>query len=78
MLQSTTANFAVVALNTPSPTYYWRGSPLTEVLRLSADIDEDGGRHVRLRVQNTSNFDTAYAEMTAAGIVVKKAGGANG
>jgi hypothetical protein len=66
--------FTVIGPEATGTTYYWKGVPLTEVLGMVANVDDDTF-HVRLRVQNTTNFDAAYAEMTTAGIKIKKVGG---
>lgn len=52
--------------------YFWRGRQLTEVISAVVNLSQ-APSYVRLRVQNTANFDAIYADMVAAGIIVKKA-----
>ena len=74
MIETAKGAFVVVGMNSTAPKFFWKGAVLGEVLRMVANVDEDQ-RHVRLHVQNTTNFDTAYAEMASAGIGIKKVGG---
>lgn len=73
MLTSTKGSFLVTGIHTDTPKYFWKGVELTDVRRMVAHVDEDT-HHVKLHVNNTTTFDTQYAEMTAAGIKVKKGG----
>mgnify|MGYP001580803344 CR=1 FL=1 len=69
MLQSTTGNFVIVGIS--GPKYFWKGQELTEVDRVlfHSDTDETS---IKLKVQNTTNFDSVYAELESAGIDIKK------
>lgn len=71
MLDVAKGNFVVVGLNLPTRKCYWNGVELTEVLSSVSHVDEDTN-HIKLTVQNTTNFDAVYAQMTAAGIKIKK------
>jgi hypothetical protein len=68
---SAPADFVIAGLNSSAPGYYWRGKPLGEVLGIVAHVDDDS-EHIRIRVLDTTNFDSDYLEMTGAGISVKK------
>ncbi len=69
MLQSTSGNFVIVGSSAPK--YFWKGQELTEVDRVlfHSDADETS---IKIWVQNTTNFDSVYAEMESAGIDIKK------
>lgn len=69
MLQSTSGNFVIVGVDVPK--YYWKGQELTEVSRILLHSDE-GETSIKLKVQNTTNFDSVYVEMESAGIDIKK------
>ncbi len=73
MLTSVKGSFVITGLHTPTPTYLWRGVELAEVRRIVAHVDEDTV-HVKLHVDNTTNYDAQYAEMIAAGMKIKKGG----
>jgi len=69
MLQSTSGNFVIVGVSDPK--YFWKGQELSEVVRVlfHSDTDETS---IKLKVQNTTNFDSVYVEMESAGIDIKK------
>ena len=69
MLQTASGDFVIVGVTAPK--YFWKGQELTEVVRalLHSDADETS---IKLKVQNTTNFDSVYAEMESAGIDIKK------
>jgi hypothetical protein len=70
MLTTAQGQFVIVGLESGAA-YFWRGQPLAEVRGLVAHVDEDT-QHIKLRVLNTANYDSQYAQMAAAGISVKK------
>ena len=69
MLQSASGNFVIVGVGPLK--YYWKGQELTEVVRTLIHSDEDG-TSIKLKVQNTTNFDSVYVEMESVGIDIKK------
>lgn len=74
MLETAKASFAIVGANTAAPKYFWRGVHLAEVLGMVAHVEEDT-QHIKLRVLNTTSFDSQYSEMTSSGIQIKKVSG---
>lgn len=70
-INSVHGNFTVVNANTVNPKFFWDGTELTEVVN-SVMHTYDGFASVKLTVQNTTTFDTQYAQMTTAGIQIKK------
>ena len=69
MLQTTNGDFVIVGVSAPK--YFWKGQELAEVVRVlfHSDADETS---VKLKVQDTINFDSVYAEMESAGVDIKK------
>ncbi len=74
MLNTEHGNFTIVNANSINPSYFWNGTKLTEVLNSTIHC-MDGFFSVKLKVQNTTNFDTIYSEMTSANIQIKKHNG---
>lgn len=79
-VETATGDFIIIGLNTAEPKYYWKGQRLTDVILCKVVKDNlDGGDAdddvVKLKVLNNSAFDSVYAEMSAAGIQVKKVNG---
>jgi hypothetical protein len=72
MLASIQGSFTVVGPNTDTPAFYWRGQQLNHVISMRSHFDSDE-HNVKIKVFDVAGLqDTIYAEMTAAGINVKK------
>lgn len=71
-----TASLTITDPHTADRRVFWRGLELTEVIGVAVhsdnrDDNRDDGQ-VRLRVKNTTNFDTTYVEMQSYGIAIRK------
>jgi hypothetical protein len=69
-LNATSGSLVIVGANTINAKVFWDGVELTEVIKGQINFDEEG--FVRLKVENTTNFDAIYAEMELNNIVIKK------
>ena len=71
MIKSVNGKFVIVDANTVSPSYFWNGEQLTEVV--GATFHSYGGLFlVRLKVHDMTNFYDVYAQMVSAGIKIQK------
>jgi hypothetical protein len=70
-LVTSVSDLTILGGNTQTPKVFWKGIELSEVsgIQLIFDITP----FVRLRVKNTTNFETQYSEMGLSGIIIVKA-----